>query len=238
MGNKKVIAVLLAPLFLAFLLGLAWNFNHSREMIPTSAIPGDEDVVVRRGPTCGKTAITCNVDWGEEEIPKILDILKEQDVKITFFVSGKWAKKNPKLLRRMYVEGHEIGSHGYAHKLCSQISEAQVREELTKTEVALEELLGIQVGLFAPPSGDYDTKTVALCRELGYTMVLWSADTIDWREGSTADVIVQRILKKDLDGGIVLMHPKPETVRALPEILEGIRARGLEPETIGNMGIY
>ena len=71
MGNKKVIAVLLAPLFLAFLLGLAWNFNHSREMVPTSAIPGDEDVVVRRGPTCGKTAITCNVDWGEEEIPKI-----------------------------------------------------------------------------------------------------------------------------------------------------------------------
>ena len=101
-----------------------------------AAVYEEEGTVFRQVEPCGKTAITCNVDWGEDQIPKILDILKERDVKITFFVSGKWAEKNPKLLRRMYVEGHQIGSHGYGHKLCSQISSQQVKEEMTKTEQA------------------------------------------------------------------------------------------------------
>ncbi|MBO4990733.1 MAG: polysaccharide deacetylase family protein [Firmicutes bacterium] len=205
---------------------------------PSGQVYEEEGTVFRQVDPCGRTAITCNVDWGEEEIPKILDILKERNVKITFFVSGKWAEKNPKLLRRMFVEGHQIGSHGYGHKLCSKISTDQVREEIEKTEQAIEPLLGTELSLFAPPSGDYDAETVELCRELGYKLTLWSADTIDWRAGSTADVIAQRILKKDLDGGIILMHPKPETVKALPNILDCLKERGLKPGTLYDLGVY
>ena len=139
----------------------------------------------------------------------------------------------------MYIEGHEIGSHGYGHKLCSKISDDQVREELTKTEQAMEPLLdGEELKLFAPPSGDYDQRTVDICRELDYKLTLWSADTIDWKEGSTAEVITKRVLKKDLDGGIVLMHPKPETVKALPKILEGIEEKGLVPGRLYDLEIY
>ncbi len=203
-----------------------------------AAVYEEEGTVFRQAEPCGKTAITCNVDWGEDQIPKILDILKERDVKITFFVSGKWAEKNPKLLRRMYVEGHQIGSHGYGHKLCSKISSQQVEEEMTKTEQAIEPLLETKLRLFAPPAGDYDGSTVELCRKLGYKLTLWSADTIDWREGSTAEVITQRVLKKELDGGIILMHPKPETVKALPGILDGLAERGLSAGSLSDLGIY
>ena len=77
-----------------------------------------------------------------------------------------------------------------------------------------------------------------LCRKLGYKLTLWSADTIDWREGSTAGVITQRVLKKDLDGGIILMHPKPETVKALPGILDGLAERGLSAGSLSDLGIY
>jgi len=203
-----------------------------------AAVYEEEGTVFRQAEPCGRTAVTCNVDWGEDQIPKILDILKERDVKITFFVSGKWAEKNPKLLRRMYVEGHEIGSHGYSHKLCSKISSQQVTEEIERTEQAIEPILGVDLKLFAPPSGDYDARTVEICRERGYRLTLWSADTIDWREGSTADVITQRILKKELDGGIILMHPKPETVKALPAILDGLKERELKPGTLFDLGIY
>ncbi|MBO5665862.1 MAG: polysaccharide deacetylase family protein [Firmicutes bacterium] len=204
-----------------------------------SSAMDEAGVVYRQVEPCGRTGLTMNVDWGTEVIPDVLDLLKERDVEITFFVSGAWAEKNPKLLRRMYLEGHQIGSHGYGHKLCSQIGKEQVLQELEKTEEAIEPLLdGMELTLFAPPSGDYDAKTVEVCREQGYKLTLWSADTIDWKEGSTAEVITKRVLKKDLDGGIILMHPKPETVKALPVILDEIEARGLQPGTLKNLGIY
>ena len=103
----------------------------------------------------------------------------------------------------------------------------------------MEPLLGgMELTLFAPPSGDYDQRTVDICREMGYKLTLWSADTIDWKEGSTAEVITKRVLKKELDGGIILMHPKPETVKALPQILDGIEEKGLLPGRLYDLEIY
>ncbi len=199
----------------------------------------EEGTVFRQAPEASsKAAITCNVDWGEEEIPEILDILAERGVKITFFVSGKWAQNHPKLLRRMYVEGHEIGNHGYGHKMCSKLSPEQTVGEIQKTEQAVSELLGIKTTLFAPPAGDYDAQTVEICRQLGYKLTLWSADTIDWKEGSDADTITKRIVKKDLDGAIILMHPKPETVKALPAILDELKRRNIQPVPLYELGIY
>lgn len=227
-------------LTLALAIAFAAVFEVSTADVNVSSTALEEEgIVYRQVEPCGKTALTMNVDWGEEEIPKILEILKERNIKITFFVSGKWAEKNPKLLRRMYIEGHEIGSHGYGHKLCSKIGPDQIREELTKTEQVMEPLLGgMELTLFAPPSGDYDQRTVDICREMGYKLTLWSADTIDWKEGSTAEVITKRVLKKELDGGIILMHPKPETVKALPQILDGIEEKGLLPGRLYDLEIY
>ena len=66
-------------------------------------------------------------------------------------------------------------------------------------------------------------------------MILWSADTIDWKEGSTASVIYDRIMKKETDGAIVLMHPKPETVKALPYLIDSIREQGTEPVSLSEL---
>jgi peptidoglycan/xylan/chitin deacetylase (PgdA/CDA1 family) len=88
--------------------------------------------------------------------------------------------------------------------------------------------MGVKTNVFAPPAGDYDETTIELCRSLGYKMAFWSTDTIDWRQGSTADVIKSRVLKKRLNGAIVLMHPKEETVKALPELIEKIREQKID----------
>ena len=195
----------------------------------TAAIPGEEDVVIRQGsPDSHQAAFVCNVDWGEAILPEILDVCEEKDVTMTFFVTGKWAEKNPTLLREMYLAGHHIQNHGYSHALCSQVPAEKVQEEIQKTEDVLWELLGHRTRIFAPPSGDYDAKTLDICRELGYLICLWSADTIDWREGSTAQVITDRILSKELSGGIILMHPKEATAEALPGLITVMRERGLE----------
>lgn len=173
-------------------------------------------------------AFACNVDWGSEVIPQMLEIFDQEDINISFFVTGNWARKNPSLLREMFLHNHEIGNHGYSHKLCSQISKDLVKEEITKTEDIVNNLIGIKPTLFEPPSGDFDNMTVRICDELGYTLVLWSIDTIDWRQGSTADIIKKRVLDKTLNGAIVLMHPKPETVKALPSIISEIKTKGID----------
>ncbi len=192
------------------------------------SIEGEEGIVIRQGEADDpRIAFTCNVDWGEDVLPDMLEILEENDLKITFFISGKWANNNPWLLRTIYVQGHEIQNHGYGHRLCSRISEQEVREEIEKTEDAIKYYTGVETDIFAPPSGDYDKKTVGICKDMDYTLSLWSIDTIDWREDSTAKVILERVLKKNLNGAILLMHPKEETVKALPAIIEEIENRGL-----------
>lgn len=200
----------------------AGEFDKSNKVLTMSRIirNGDEQ--------SNKLAFACNVDWGSEIIPEMFKIFDDNNIHITFFVTGKWAEKNPSLLREMFIKGHEIGNHGYAHKLCSSIEINQVKEEILKTEQAVENLIGTKTNLFAPPSGDYDERTIEMCNELGYSLILWSVDTIDWKKDSTAGKIRDRVIKKPLNGAIVLMHPKAETVKALPEIIDYIQAQGIE----------
>ena len=220
------IALGIALLFIGFQM---FTFFSTVFIMETAVLPGEEDVVIRNGDVTGnQLAFTCNVDWGEDVIPAMLDIFKEKDIEITFFVTGQWAENHPTLLRKMYVGGHEIQNHGYGHKLSSKLSQEETRKEITDTEDIINIFLGVETTVFAPPSGDYNKNTVDLCREMGYTLSLWSVDTIDWRAESTASVIMERVLKKPLEGAIVLMHPKPETAIALPGLIDEIRKQGIE----------
>jgi peptidoglycan/xylan/chitin deacetylase (PgdA/CDA1 family) len=234
--SKILIVVVFTTVFAIFVyqvvsLGSILFHNHSalkdKGVLDVAADNGD--ILIRSGlPNSNQLVFACNVDWGEEVIPDMLKVLKENDVKITFFITGRWAEKNPELLKQMYQDGHEIQSHGYSHKLCTQNSVETVKEEILKTEKVILDILGVKTNVFAPPSGDYDDTTIELCRSMGYQMALWSSDTIDWREGSTAEVIKDRVLKKRLNGAIVLMHPKEETVKALPDLIEKIRAQKID----------
>lgn len=201
--------------------------SKSNQLEPVTADSNYESRIIRNG-RAGNNLCTfaCNVDWGEEIIPDMLKVFEEKNIKVTFFVTGRWAEKNTDLLRQMYAAGHEIQSHGYSHALCSDISSEKVTEEIEKTEKAIIDAISIKPNYFAPAAGDYDDRTVEISEQLGYKMVLWSSDTIDWREGSNASVIVQRIMSKPLDGAIILMHPKPETLKALPDLIEQINAQG------------
>lgn len=234
--GKILMIVVFTTVFAIFVyqvvsLGSILIHNHSamKEKAISGLSPNEEGVVIRSGlPNSNQLVFSCNVDWGEEVIPDMLKIFKDNNVKVTFFVTGRWAENNPDLLKQMFQDGHEIQSHGYSHKLCTQNSVETTKEEILKTEKVILDILGVKTNVFAPPSGDYDETTVELCKNMGYKMALWSADTIDWREGSTADVIKDRVLKKSLNGAIVLMHPKAETVKALPDLIEKIRAQKID----------
>jgi len=171
-------------------------------------------------------AFTCNVDWGNEYIPEMLNIFKENNIRITFFVTGRWAEKNPELLKMIYDNGHEIGNHGYFHRDYNKLNYDDNREEIYKADVIITEMLGVKPKYFAPPSGAYNSDTVKAAKDLGYKVIMWSIDTIDWRKDSTKDKIISRVLSKQHNSAIVLMHPKEETLKALPVIIQDLKGNG------------
>jgi len=180
-------------------------------------------------------AFACNVDWGNEYIQPILDILSEHNIKITFFVTGKWAEKNPELLKSIYYAGHEIGNHGYEHLEYDKLNYEKNKEQILAAHEIIKKILGIEAKFFAPPSGAYNDYTVKAAKDIGYEVIMWSIDTIDWREDSTKEAIVKRVMGKLDNSAIVLMHPTAETVKALPEMISYILDNDYKIGTIGDV---
>ncbi len=188
-------------------------------------------------------ALTINVDWGEEYIPAILDQLDKGKAPVTFFVTGRWAKKNPDLLKEIHSRGHQIENHGYSHPHPDQLSVGANREEIKKTEGIIEEIIAKKTHLYAPPYGERGVSGLRAAHELGYKTILWTLDTVDWRPDSTPEIIAKRIInpairfgvKPNKSGAIVLMHPKANTVKALPVILEQLSSEGYIFQTLDEL---
>ncbi len=181
-----------------------------------------------------QVALTFNVDWGQEFIPSLLQIMKGENVKATFFVTGDWSSKFPDLLKIMADDGHEIGNHGYSHRHPVHLNNQQLAELINKNEDLIFNITGKRTALFAPPYGEVDDRIARVADNLGYKTIMWSADTIDWQRPSP-QIIVQRAVNKVDDGGIILMHPTRPTVQALPEIINKLQNRGFEIVTVSRL---
>lgn len=171
-------------------------------------------------------AFTCNVDWGNEYILPMVEIFKENNIYITFFITGRWAEGNQDLVKLIYNNGHEIGNHGYFHRDYSLLSYDINRREIEKADKIISNIIGEKPYFFAPPAGAYNKETVRAAKDLGYDVIMWSIDTIDWRSDSTKEKIIERVTKKAHNSAIVLMHPKEQTVKALPTIISKLREQG------------
>jgi len=191
-------------------------------------------------------ALTINVDWGEEYIPAILDELEKGKAHVTFFVTGRWAKKNPDLLKEILSRGHQIENHGYSHPHPDQLSVGANLEEIKKTESIIEGIIGKKTHLYAPPYGEKGVPGLRAAHELGYQTILWTLDTVDWRPDSSPEIIAKRIInpairfgiRPNKSGAIVLMHPKASTVKALPVILEQLTLEGYIFQTLDELITY
>lgn len=172
-----------------------------------------------------------NVYWGTEEVYQILDILKTNEAKATFFIGGCWADDNVDCLREIYAQGHEIGNHGYFHKDHSKMSLVENQKEITSCNRFIELAIGEKPTLFAPPSGAYGENALNACRQLSMKTILWSRDTIDWRD-KDASLIYSRATKNIKGGEFVLMHPMAHTVKALDDILEYYKSQSLSAVTV------
>lgn len=171
-------------------------------------------------------AFACNVDWGDEYIPTMLEIFKEKNINITFFVTGRWAAKNPELLIKIYEQGHEIGNHGYRHIDYDKLSYEENKEEIIKAHNTIREIIKSKPKYFAPPSGAYNDNTIKAAKDLNYDIIMWSIDTIDWHKDSNKQKIIERVTNKIHNSAIILIHPTEETIKALPDIINFLYSKG------------
>ena len=190
--------------------------------------------VYRGDPSKPLMSLSVNVDWGEEVLPDMLDILGKYGVKVTFFVTGRWAVQYPELVKRMAEEGHEVANHGMRHARPTQLSDWDLTMLILENHNLLKEIVDAPSPLFAPPYGEVDSRVTAAAAALGYRTIMWTIDTIDWQEPSV-ETTIARVMNKAQNGGIVLMHPKVNTVRALPAIIEGLRQKGFKLLPVGEL---
>ena len=203
-------------------------------IVPTSAVSG---VYYNGDTSSNNVTLMINVYWGSEYLNEMLDILAEKNVKTTFFIGGTWAVLNENYLNRIYEEGHELANHGYHHKDHDKLSEAGNLEEISTTHKIVKELLGIEMNLFAPPSGAYNKLTVSCAEQLGYHTIMWTRDTIDWRDHD-ADLIYSRAIKNAKGGDLILMHPTEATKEALPKIIDYFQQNNFNLTTVSeNIGL-
>ena len=189
------------------------------------------DNVYYRGTRAGKVSLMFNVYGNTQNVYKILDVLDEYDASATFFIGGCWADDNVSCLREIYSRGHELASHGYFHKDHAALTYEQNISEIEPSVCLIRMVCGAEVGLFAPPSGSFGQNTVNACVKLDLKVIMWSKDTIDWRD-KDEDVIFRRATEQLTEGDFILMHPEDATLRALPKILGYIRNSGLAACTV------
>ncbi len=179
--------------------------------------------------------------------PKVLDVLKEKDVKATFLMIGEQAQDNVSLMKRVMAEGHEIGNHTWSHPDISEVSPRQLELQLNLTERLFGSKLGVKPLYFRPPYSidqepDTNDQTAAayLIQKMGYTIIGNKIDTGDWDErqpkspqGILKDTLEQLQIMKSkpqFRGSIILMHDgggnRSETVATLPVLIDGLRAHG------------
>lgn len=187
-------------------------------------------------------ALMFNVYQNTEETLAIADIFERYGFRCTFFVGGSWASRNGDALIRLAAGGFEIGNHGYLHRDHAKLSVEQNADEIMMTEKTLNAYLKdldethayAPSKLFAPPSGSIGNNMFEACKKLDMKVIMWTRDTIDWRD-QNADLIYERAVKNMKAGDLILMHPTPKSVEALPQILDKVKESGLKADTVGNV---
>lgn len=174
-------------------------------------------------------ALTFDDGPSPEYTPQVLDILKEKQVKATFFLIGRWLPGNSALVNREVEEGHQIANHTYLHVPLAGLSDQEIRADVKTSADALTQMTGLTDFMVRPPMGSRNKRVLA---DIDAPVILWSVDAAAGKQVSAPE-LVRRTLAKAGDGGIILMHDTtPANVNAVAGIIDGLRSRGYEFVTV------
>ena len=168
--------------------------------------------------------------------PKLLDLLKERNIKCTFFLIGNLVKTYPDIVRRIIAEGHEIGNHTWTHCSLTSRSDEQIRKELQQSADAVKEVAGVSPQLIRPPYGAINQRIKDMMfSDFGYSTIMWSVDPQDWRRPGVA-AVTSRLVNGAKPGAIMLAHDiHPPTLTAMPAMFDQLIAKGYQFVTVSQL---
>lgn len=230
-SKKKIIAflsIVFASIIMIAVLGVgvssAFSAKSKREL-PIYYVKTDEK----------KVAISFDCAWGVDYTDTLLEVMKEHDVKCTFFMVEFWSKKNPDYVKKIHDAGHEIGTHSATHPYMSKLDKSTIVKELTTSSQAIESITGQKVILFRPPYGDYNDLLINTAKDLSLYTIQWDVDSLDWKDLSKQQ-ITERVVTRVKNGSIVLFHNQGlHTHEALSDIIKNLKDKGYTFCTIGEL---
>ena len=209
-----------------------------------AAHPNRPGIVYWRGdPSTRQVALTFDDGPNEPYTSQILNVLRQNHVRATFFMVGENVEKYPQTAREIVREGHAIGNHSYTHTNCLFDTNSRVRREILKTEKVIEETTGQRTCLFRPPFGGKDIFTLHQTHRLGYVSVQWTVSGRDWRRPGVKR-IVRNVMRGVRPGAIILLHDgnelhhgsdRSQTVQALPALIAQLKSQGYTFVTVPEM---
>lgn len=182
-----------------------------------------------------KIAITFDVAWENSNTEELIKILKDNDAKATFFITGDWCDRYPDDVKRFFDAGHEIENHSDKHP---HVLGANVNDLISDTRECsrkIKMITGEEPTLYRAPYGEFDDSLITTLDGMGMKVIQWDVDSVDWKKPSAAD-IKKKVLKGVKPGSILLFHNDLEnTTEALPDILSNLKSQGYKFVTVNEL---
>lgn len=201
-------------------------FAKNQKKLPVYRVDNGEEKTI---------AISFDAAWGADKTKKIVDILKERNVKATFFLVGFWVDGYKDEVTYIADNGMEIGNHSKNHLHMSTLDSHKAKEEIEYVNLAVRNLTGVTPKVFRAPFGEYDDKVISCVEECGMIPIQWDVDSLDWK-GISAEEIVNRVVGKTTSGSIILCHNNSDHIlEALPVILDELTEKGYKFVTMSEL---
>jgi peptidoglycan-N-acetylmuramic acid deacetylase len=222
-----------------------WGFKKGGNGKPAEAGKPLDDLLDKYGAVYkgdpNKKDIYLTFDNGYENgfTPKVLDVLKKEQVPAAFFITGHYLESAPELVKRMAKEGHIIGNHSWFHPDLTQVSDERLKSELEKVRAETEKLTGQkQMVYLRPPRGIFSERTLELAKQQGYTHVFWSLAFIDWHVDQQKGwkYSYDSIMKQIHPGAILLLHTvSRDNAEALEKVIKDLKQQGYQFKSLDDL---
>lgn len=178
-NKEKIYAYLVSIITVVLLLGIATTLTGN-QTIQTSASNTKLLPIYNVQTEENKVAFTVNCAWNADDIDQILQVLKSNNTKITFFMVGDWIEKFPEAVKKISEEGHEIASHSDTHPHVNNLTYEQNIEEIEKSNDKIEKITGARTKIYRAPYGEYNNTVIKSAQDKGYYTIQWNLDTLDY----------------------------------------------------------
>ena len=234
-NKQKIYTYLVSIITVVILFCIAGTLGNKNEAIQTSSVNDKLLPIYNVQTEEKKVAFTMNCAWNADDIDQILEVLKQNDTKITFFMVGNWIDKFPEAVKKIYEAGHEIASHSNTHPHVNNLSYEENIEEIEKSNDKIEKITGQRTKIYRAPYGEYNNTVIKAAQDKGYYTIQWSLDTLDYT-GLTGDEMWNRIQDKLKAGDIILSHNGTKhTADSLDMLIKNIKQKGFEVVRVSDL---